>query len=104
MTSTASEEIDSKSQQISPSIANAATDTESNNPHYETIPETETQHENESPSLQDLQLKAQTLQSSLTQTLESISTVKEEHNKLASENQFLKEYIGNLMSTGNLIN
>lgn len=50
-----------------------------------------------------LQQEAQHLQQSLSVILERIDRIKEEYERLASENRFLQDYIGNLMSTGNLI-
>lgn len=50
-----------------------------------------------------LQKEAQHLQESLTLILNRISRIKYEYERLSSENKFLQDYIGNLMSTGNLI-
>lgn len=50
-----------------------------------------------------LQKQAQTLQDSLSVILDRIAKIKEEYERLSGENKFLQDYIGNLMSTGNLI-
>lgn len=52
---------------------------------------------------QGLQKEAQHLQESLAVILDRIAKIKEEYERLSSENKFLQDYIGNLMSTGNLI-
>lgn len=55
-------------------------------------------------SLKQMQEQALLLRTSLADILEEIQTVKDETQRLSSENKFLQDYIGNLLSTGNLIN
>lgn len=55
-------------------------------------------------SLESLQQQAQKLQADLSQALDNATAVRDECSRLKSENVFLQEYIGNLLSTGNLIN
>jgi hypothetical protein len=51
-----------------------------------------------------LRKEAQLIQESLTDILDRIVKVKEECDRLRSENRFLQDYIGNLMSTSNILN
>lgn len=60
--------------------------------------------QNDEASLKQMQEQALVLQTSLADILEEIQTVKDETQRLNSENKFLQDYIGNLLSTGNLIN
>lgn len=60
--------------------------------------------ETSAASLAALQKQAQSLQAELSQALEKATTVRDEYSRLKTENNFLQEYIGNLLSTGNLIN
>lgn len=50
-----------------------------------------------------LQAEAANIQESLAVIVERIAKIKGEYDRLSSENLFLQDYIGNLMSTGNLI-
>ncbi|KAF5095621.1 hypothetical protein D0Z00_003067 [Geotrichum galactomycetum] len=50
-----------------------------------------------------LQAEAANIQESLAGIVDRIARIKEEYERLSSENKFLQDYIGNLMSTGNLI-
>jgi archaellum component FlaC len=52
---------------------------------------------------QVLQAEAANIQESLAGIVDRIARIKEEYERLSSENKFLQDYIGNLMSTGNLI-
>lgn len=52
---------------------------------------------------QVLQAEAASIQESLAGIVDRIARIKEEYERLSSENKFLQDYIGNLMSTGNLI-
>jgi short coiled-coil protein len=45
---------------------------------------------------------AKTLQKSLLEIFNRIEAVKEEHDKLDSNNKFLQKYIGDLMSTSKI--
>ncbi|KAF8427441.1 hypothetical protein EV426DRAFT_699264 [Tirmania nivea] len=49
-----------------------------------------------------LEEQAKALQSGLLALLERVDKVKEEHEKLEAENQFLQEYIGSLMATSKI--
>ncbi|CAN6619077.1 hypothetical protein TRVA0_007S02696 [Trichomonascus vanleenenianus] len=48
--------------------------------------------------------EAQLMQDSLTDILDRIVKVKEDYDRLSSENRFLQDYIGNLMSSSNILN
>lgn len=50
-----------------------------------------------------LRVQALEMQQGLAALLERIQAVQAENNKLEDENKFLQDYIGNLMSTGNLL-
>ncbi|ANB11134.1 hypothetical protein AWJ20_3933 [Sugiyamaella lignohabitans] len=54
--------------------------------------------------VQVLRKEAQLIQESLTDILERIIKVKEDYDRLSNENRFLQDYIGNLMSTSNILN
>jgi short coiled-coil protein len=51
-----------------------------------------------------LRKEAQIMQESLTEILDRIAKVKEDYDRLSSENKFLQDYIGNLMATSNILN
>lgn len=51
-----------------------------------------------------LRKEAQVMQDSLSEILDRIAKVKEDYDRLSSENKFLQDYIGNLMSTSNILN
>lgn len=51
-----------------------------------------------------LRKEAQVMQDSLTDILDRIVRVKENYDRLSSENKFLQDYIGNLMATSNILN
>lgn len=50
-----------------------------------------------------LECQAKSIQEGLAALVERIQVVQAESEKLESENHFLQDYIGNLMSTGNLL-
>ncbi|KAI5797402.1 hypothetical protein DFH27DRAFT_101680 [Peziza echinospora] len=49
-----------------------------------------------------LEEQSKALQSGLIALLDRVDKVKEEHDKLETENQFLQEYIGSLMATSKI--
>uniref|UniRef100_A0A060T7W1 ARAD1D02640p n=1 Tax=Blastobotrys adeninivorans TaxID=409370 RepID=A0A060T7W1_BLAAD len=50
-----------------------------------------------------LRKEAQLMQESLTDILDRIVQVKQDYDRLSSENRFLQDYIGNLMATSNIL-
>ncbi|KAA8908500.1 hypothetical protein TRICI_004762 [Trichomonascus ciferrii] len=51
-----------------------------------------------------LRKEAQLMQDSLSDILDRIVQVKQDYDRLSSENKFLQDYIGNLMATSNILN
>lgn len=51
-----------------------------------------------------LRKEAQLMQDSLSDILDRIVKVKDDYDRLSSENKFLQDYIGNLMATSNILN
>jgi mevalonate kinase len=51
-----------------------------------------------------LRQEAQLMQDNLGDILDRIGTVKDEYERLSSENRFLQDYIGNLMSSSDILN
>lgn len=51
-----------------------------------------------------LRQEAEHMQENLGDILDRIGTVKDEYERLSSENRFLQDYIGNLMSSSDILN
>lgn len=51
-----------------------------------------------------LRREALVIQESLTDILDRVGKVKDDYDRLSHENKFLQDYIGNLMSTSNILN